>query len=459
MKGFELQRWIGGIGLTVVLIASLWATPSFGINFRVQSETIGQGYQIITLNGDIIKRHRLNQFLSLNAFDMTGDGSNRISFSSSFRLDSDFGISDRDMDRVDQLRNHDMALMFGYINVNRWANMIDLRLGRQLLIDDMDFTMMDGLRTVVHTPWHVGVEVYAGAESKNAGYIGTITSTQLESDGSGGGSDVVDDEVALVFGGSVLLENLTNHHGKIGYRRIQTMDSDVDGERVFANYHVRVLPQLHIAASAAWDFVIADVSDVLATIRAPGIANLVDIELSYWRLIPTFEGSSIFNVFAIEPMNDIDARVRFHLGPGISTYVGGYLRLFRNDPDNNDEGVEDVVKDMGARAGGQVRFGRRGHLGLDVTYQQGYGDLTILDFGGAYNLHDNQWQLTGRLTTVIFDDELQENLNGTSFGVQLGARYEPVETARIHLMTELNTNRFETIQFRVLGMVELDFWL
>ena len=106
-----------------------------------------------------------------------------------------------------------------------------------------------------------------------------------------------------------------------------------------------------------------------------------------------------------------------------------------------------------------MRFGRRGHVGLDVTYQQGYGDLTILDFGGAYNLHDNQWQLNGRLTTVIFDDELQENLNGTSFGVQLGARYEPVDSTRIHLMTELNTNRFETLQFRVLGMVELDFWL
>ena len=213
------------------MVTLLWASPAFSADFRVQSETIGQGYQIITLNGDIIKRHRLNQFLSLNAYDLTNDGSNLLSFSSSFRLDSDFGITDTDTDRVDQLRNHNMALMFGYINVNRWADMIDLRLGRQLLIDDMDFTMMDGLRTVVHTPWNLGVEIYAGAESKNAGYIGTITSTQLESDGSGGGSDTVDEELSLVLGGSLLLENLTNHHGKIGYRRIQTLDGDLDGHR------------------------------------------------------------------------------------------------------------------------------------------------------------------------------------------------------------------------------------
>ena len=79
--------------------------------------------------------------------------------------------------------------------------------------------------------------------------------------------------------------------------------------------------------------------------------------------------------------------------------------------------------------------------------------------GGAYNLFDYKMQLNGRLTTIIFDDELQENLNGTSFGVQMGARYSPVSNTRLHWLTELNTNRFEKIQFRVFAMVELDFWM
>jgi len=438
----------------------VYGAPSAeAVNTRVQYETIGQGYQILTIDGEVIKRHRLNQFLNLHAYDITGDGTNLVSFSSSFRFDSDFGISKGEMEKMDQLRNHNLSLMFGYINVHRWLNLLDVRLGRQLLIDDMDFTMMDGVRTVIHTPWHIGIETYAGTEAKNAGYIGVITTTQLESDGDNGGHGNPDEETSIVMGGSLMLEDLKNHHGKIGYRRVQTVDGSVDGERIFANYHIRVLPQLHVATAASWDFLIMDVSEIQATVRATKLAKFLDVELSYWRLIPTFEGSSIFNVFSVEPMNDIDGRLRFHLSKNVQAYTGGYVRLFRNDPDSNDVNVDDWVKDIGARAGGQVRFGNRGHLGLDVTYQQGYGDLTIFDVGGAYNLLDHKMQLNGRLTTIIFDDELQENLNGTSFGVQMGARYSPASNTRLHWLTELNTNRFEKIQFRVFAMVELDFWM
>ncbi len=454
-----MHRWLFFVCALFSAGAFFPSSSAHAIETRVQYETIGQGYQILTVNGDVIKRHRLNQFLNLHAYDLTGDGSNRISFSSSLRFDSDFGIAQGDMDSMDQLRNHNLSLLFGYINVHRWLNMIDVRLGRQLLIDDMDFTMMEGLRTVIHTPWHFGVEIYAGTESKNAGYIGIITSTQLENDGDNGGHGNADEATSLVLGGSILLEELTNHHGKIGYRRVQTVDGGIDAEKVFANYHVRVLPKLHITAAASWDFLIMDVSDIQASVRTNKLMNFLDIELSYWRLIPTFEGSSIFNVFSIEPMNDLDGRFRFHLSKDVHAYVGGYLRLFRNAPDDNDVNVTDWIKDIGARAGGRVQFGHRGHIGLDITHQQGYGDLTIFDVGGAYRLLDNRLQLNGRLTTILFDDQLQENLNGTSFGVQFGAQYSPVESTRLHWINELNTNRFEELQFRVFAMIELDFWM
>ena len=88
-----------------------------------------------------------------------------------------------------------------------------------------------------------------------------------------------------------------------------------------------------------------------------------------------------------------------------------------------------------------------------------FSDLTIFDLGGAYRLLDNRLELNGRLTTILFDDQLQKNLNGTSFGVQFGAQYSPFESTRLHWINELNTNRFEELQFRVFAMIELDFWM
>ena len=202
-----------------------------------------------------------------------------------------------------------------------------------------------------------------------------------------------------------------------------------------------------------------DVSDSLATVRAPGLAGFMDVEVAYMRLIPTFEGSSIFNVFSTMPLNDVNLRMRFHLTPTISTYIGGYLRMFGNDKDENDTIEDEGIKDLGGRVGGQIKFGKRGHLGLDVTYQQGYGDYTIFDLGGGYKFLDNTLGLQGRLTTIIFDDVLQEQLNGTSFGFQVGLSYKLKKLMRFHLMSELNTNKIQSIQYRLFGLIELDVWL
>ena len=52
-----------------------------------------------------------------------------------------------------------------------------------------------------------------------------------------------------------------------------------------------------------------------------------------------------------------------------------------------------------------------------------------------------------------------ERLEGVSFGTQLGLAYRIENKARFHVIGELNTNRFEELQFRFYGLVDLDFWL
>lgn len=455
------KRWaVRWLAVFAVAVGGLAPGPAAAVDVHISSTTIGQGYQLITSSGDVLKRSRLNQFLGLDVLDWTGDKTNLLSFVSSFRFDSDFGITDAEADNIEQLKNNNLSILYAYFQVKGLADLMDIRLGRQLLIDDMDFTMLDGLRLVFHTPAHLGIEVYTGVEAKNAGLLGVITSTQLELDGDGGNDDDIDDSVGIVVGAAIMLENLRAHHGKIGYRRIMTSDGDVvDAERVFLNYHVRALPQLHLNAAVAWDFVINDMTDIRFGVRSPRIANLLDIEVNYFRLVPSFEGSSIFNIFSTEPINDIDYRLRFHIARGISVYAGGYVRLFGNETDSDDELDEDVIKDIGARAGGRVRLAANAHLGLDAIYQTGYSDMLVIDVFGGYGFLDNTLVLDGRLTSVTFEDDLQKRLEATSFGVQVGLTYKIPRLAKFHMISELNTNKLESVQFRMFGLVELDFWL
>lgn len=446
--------------LIVVALTLLLAPAAGAVDWHINSQTIGQGYQLITSSGDVLKRSRLNQFLGLDVLDLGGDKTNRFSIVTSLRFDSDFGITGVEAKNIEQLKNNNLSIMYLYFQMQNVSG-FDLRVGRQLLMDDLDFTMLDGARLVYHTPIHLGIEVVGGLEVKNNGALGVISSTQLELDGAGGYDDNKDEELGIVIGAALFLDNLRAHHGKLAYRRVMTADGDLDSERLSLNYHVRVLPQLHLSAAAAWDFTIMDLSDIRAELRAPKLGDIVDIELAYWRLVPTFEGSSIFNVFSVEPLNDIDLRTRFHIARGISVYVGGYARLFGNDPDGDDllKESDAIFKDFGVRAGGRVKLGMSGWVGLDASYQAGYGDMTVIDASGGYGFLDNDLKLDARLTTVVFDDLLQADLEATSFGVALGISYEIESMAKFHLISEVNTNRIETLQFRVFGLVDLDFWL
>ncbi len=448
--------------LTIAAGVLVFAPPALAIDVHVGSETVGQGYQLINTSGDVLKRSRINQFLRLDVLDLTGDKTNKISFVSSFRFDGDFGITDAELDTIEQLQNNQLSIMYAYFDFRGLLDTMDIRLGRQLIIDDMDFTMFDGLKFDYRFPYYFGVQVVAGTEAKNAGFLGVLTSTQLEVDGDGGDNDAADDhldeQTGIVVGGGLFLHGLRDHHGKLGYRRIMNTDGDVDTEKVFLNYHYRIIPRLHVSAGAAWDFVINDASDVRAAIRSPGIADLLDIELAYWRLVPSFEGSSIFNVFNTKPLNDVDLRCRFHIGSKLSYYAGGYLRLFGNDKDA-DDAADEGVKDIGARIGGRAKLSRFAHMGFDASYQTGYGDMTVIDVYGGYSFLDGSLGLTPRFTAVLFDDAVQDRLEANSFGGQIGVSYRIGRMARFHLISEINSNQIESLQFRMFGLVDLDFWL
>ena len=67
--------------------------------------------------------------------------------------------------------------------------------------------------------------------------------------------------------------------------------------------------------------------------------------------------------------------------------------------------------------------------------------------------------MDGRVTGVIFADELQTALQAAVGGYQLGIRYLVDKRASLQLMVEQNFNAIHTNQLRVFAVADLDLWM
>src|SRR5690606_914066 len=96
-----------------------------------------------------------------------------------------------------------------------------------------------------------------------------------------------------------------------------------------------------------------------------------DVEGQYVRLRPTFDADSIFNVFSVQPLNDLNARVRWHLADGQRVYAGAMVRLFMVE--EGVEQVDETVSATGLMAGWNRGWGALGRVGVDLSHEDGYG--------------------------------------------------------------------------------------
>ena len=93
----------------MALTTAMWSGAVHAIDVHISADTIAQGYQLIASDGDVIQRSRLNQFLGIGLYDMSGDGSNRYTFVTQMRFDSDFGITQADAQNIEQLKNNNLS--------------------------------------------------------------------------------------------------------------------------------------------------------------------------------------------------------------------------------------------------------------------------------------------------------------------------------------------------------------
>ncbi len=545
---------ITAIGALVLLVAT--TAPAQAYEFEIRAFTIGQGYQLRlfrpTRDDDLLNRRRFTQTLTLNVwnigrepkrlrYDTVLDKGPSFYVSSYIRIDHDFGdyssgevrVGSEVFDAVDIVPELEVAslgldVLFAYGGVRGLGGMVDIELGRQLVVDTLEWWSFDGVTARVHTPWLFSVEGFGGFRVRDSspagssvqepdGTAGAECAEYQEGPTPGSGSwrpidreipgannpfesdfDICPqrDEIMPTFGGTIETADKPLK-ARLSYRRsvsrtpgiiggVNDLDEPdvgfypdefgqapkwgVNEERI--SLSLRYTHQLSRGKGRVVPFgagrysLLHGIAD-----EAHGGVRFVwgphTVSPEYYYSFPTFDGDSIFNVFSTQPYHDL--RMSYQLAPRSSTLSGfarGWARRYAVESEDADRVVDDMGNTVGMdstdtaagiQLGGKWKPGKASYLRLDLFHEDGYGGRRTGGYGVVRWRVDDQWDVATRVSLIDFDEDLLDELHGTTVGGQLGATYRVAPGIGLHLTAEQNTNRFHSSQLRVIGILDLAF--
>jgi hypothetical protein len=465
----------------VPLLLLAVAAPALGYDWELQSETVGQGYQVRRFldsgQTDMISRRRLTQDLGLGVYNLapeewTDDGKkNQLYVVTRLRFETDFGTYPERAARqiIPELQRYDFQLLYGFVGGRDLWGRVDFQLGRQISMDLMDFYAFDGLLVRVRAPGYLALEALGGAAVRTewplASPIYTLDGTSRNNRDPATRPELQDGPAATV-GAAVETWGLKEFQSRLAFRAtISATRGRLEGEPATALLDERLSWQaaanlwkglLQPMAGVRWDFMQSRVDQAEAALRLrPWRQHAFVVE--YFRAAPTFDGDSIFNVFATEPYQDVRAGWDYS-GPGVQAYIRGFARFF------SEAGGAGGGADGGGAAGLTLKF-NRGNARVDLFFEDGYGGRrTGCDLRGAVELWRGWLWLDGRTTVVATSQPTaRENRVGeaaavSSLGLEGGLRWTPSPVLSVHLVTYGNVSSIER-SFGVFWFMEIHAWL
>lgn len=488
-------RWLHIAGaLCAALLAE--ARPAAAYDIEIASETIGQGYQILGANGGVISRRRLDQYLGLSVWNLGPKDAaglpllkNQWYFTSSFRLQFDFGDwapsggtwGGRDISK--EITNNQLEILYAYVGARDLGGFLDLQLGRQIDYDAFQFLSYDGLHVVAKTPWNMAVDAYGGLLVN--GFL-PVDSPIFRPDGTAPGAlSIHDSEAKPVIGVGIRSFGYRDLDAHFSYRQIFSPGAGggcISGNTDIGNlercagvkdgtteqklswngrarlWGGRIVPWLGLR----YDLLLGVLDTVQAGVRV-ALADKHGLTAEYFYSYPTFDGDSIFNLFARSNFDDI--RVGYDLRQGaLRFYARGFLRLFHDTDVATDRygGPAPVspggTLDGGANIGARYDF-HKGYLRADGYLEEGWGGSRIgVDLSTRWKVYQELFSLEGRALYAHFEDDARGNPEadrGDSLGLQVGGRLQLGRGVLIHLLVEDNINRYYASQIRVYGLLDV----
>ena len=459
------------------------AAPARAYDFQIDAETIGQAYQLRSADDALVNRRRITQYLGLSVFNLGPHDdlgrplpNNQFYLTASMRFDADMGdfpslteLTGRTPER--ELFPEKLDLLYAYVGGRNIAGAIDFELGRQIMIDMYDWTSFDGLHVTARAPFHVAAEVWGGLNVTGAGIFDSpiyrVDGVALGGNELGSLAARQEEELQPTFGIAAHSYGLRWLQARVSYERTmsETGEPRLPGEPAWGvvDEHVGITARGNLwnGRLVPWfalryNLLAGRIDEVYAGARSQ--LGRHGISLEYVLSAPTFDGDSIWNVFASQAFDDIRLAYDVTFWK-IRAYAQAFTRLYFDDNGAYASG--------GGSLGGRMAVGRRGWVRIDGYYEDGYGGLRagvdlstrMRIWGDELGVRKGSVFAEGRLSFVSFHDDIRPEDAANSFGVQAGLRWTPLDGINLHGLIEENVNRLYPSQLRVLALLDLSFWL
>jgi len=489
VSSFLALARVVGIALVGLAVLLSLAREAAAYDFVLTARTVGQGYQERRYGvggaAELLSRRRLTQYLSLSVFDLEpaawrGEHGDRnvLSFEIGMRFDSDFGTfmtrRPSGLDSIRELAQNQLDLLYAYLMARDVGGHLDLQLGRQLHYDLVDFYSFDGADVRLHVGSLATVQAFGGTEVR--GEL-PLSAPLYELDGTSAGSQdratrpEQNEALRPMMGAAVAIDRASPVTARVAYRRVfsSTVDaqpgdpgSGVNHETLSFTAEAHWREAVFVTAAARYNLLVAAMDDEQAVVRLRlGARHLFSAEYSY--LAPTFDGDSIWNVFASGAFRDMRASYDVDLTTAWRAHVRGFWRQFVNPPETPAElaaAAPGGDHAYGGNVGVEVR-GPRGRGRVDGYADTGFGGWKIGgDVSGRWVLRPNLIDLEGRLTAVGWRaDSAPQPRDAFMVGGAIGFVYHLGHKMRVHFLGEDNSGTYYRAQLRGLAVLEMDVTL
>jgi hypothetical protein len=471
------------------------APRALAYDFAVDLRTIGQGYQVRGFapdgSNELLSRRRLTQYLDLTVTDLGpsgwhGDDGDRniFTFDASLRLDADFGGyllgAPTGAAAIPELQQSEVDILYATLGGRNVGGWLDFQLGRQIHFDLVDFYAFDGGDLVMHASRLLAVEALAGTEVR--GDL-PLSSPIYELDGTSAGSRAPATRpgqnagLAPMAGAALAVGDPGGAYAaRLAFREVWSSTADrlpgepasgVNFEAASRTASAHWRDRVSVSGGVRYNILFDELDDEQLALRVKLTARQW-ITLEHDFLAPTFDGDSIWNVFATGAYRDLRASYELALPHGVKAYARGFVRFYQATADEVAAAGPYAGQDVGAEGPGGRRAeggslgaawrGQRAMVRADGYWDDGYGGRKLGGDATARVRLSRPLEVEGRATGYAWRDELQVTGTGSGvvFGLQGGGRYQLGPGVRLHLLVEDNVGTFYASQFRGLAMVELD---
>ena len=452
---------------------------SHAFDAEVRAESTASSWQVRGPAGAaVLSLRRFTQTLSVAGTSRSDDPrAPVVRLRARLRIDSDFGSAcdpgtDQCLDELNRSRAAEFAplfarravdLPFAFLEVTGLARgRVDLRAGRQLVVDPLGFFLFDGGLARLNLGAVASLEAYGGWETR-AGF--PLSNGRYERDGllraDRAGWDrsiataVLDRASARVLGAALDLRAGDRLDARLTWRRIWTAEG-VAEEAVAARTELLLGASVRAFAEAVYMVPMSTVTTAALGVEAlPARGGRWSVELL--RVRPVFDLTSIWASFWIDPTDEARASVSLPLARAVDLSLAAWARRYALDAEAPANASTTLGAPLNAGGAASVRV-RRARWDATLRASLEGGGLGVR---GNADLSMRAWVLRRglRLDALVslahVRDALREGRSIDGIGLVLGATVPLGRVAQVSVSLEDDINTVVGHRVRAIGVLEL----